>query len=176
MKSLKALLFSAAIFLPPSLQALTLQWEANLPVQQITSYEIDIYVASSTPYHTYVNVGNVTQYTINPVSNAVTTYYIRAINATGTSPWSLGVNYDPSVPFDNIKTSSFSVVVNPTTQAKTTTLNLSGTPALAFSVQTSEDLLTWLTVFTGQIGANGTYSFQNTSTKSKLFYRAKYTQ
>ena len=174
MKFAKVLLFSA-LFLPPNLQALTLQWNANPAIEQITSYEVCIYVSNASNY-SIVNVGNTTSYVITPAQNALTTYWVRAVNSTATGNWSTSITYDPNVVIPFIKTSSFAISVNPTTQVRTATLNLSGTPALSFSVQTSEDLLTWLTVFTGQIGANGTYSFQNTSTKQKLFYRTKYSQ
>jgi hypothetical protein len=174
MKSLKVLLLSA-IFLPPNLQALTLQWNANPTSEQISSYELCVYVSNASSY-SIINVGNTTQYNITPVLNARTTYWVRAINSTAIGYWSTSVTYDPNVAIPFIKVSSYTVVLNPATQARTATLNLSGTPALAFSVETSENLLVWTSVFTGQIAANGTYSFQNVSTKPKLFYRTKYNQ
>lgn len=175
MKLPKALL-CAALFLPPSLsQALTLQWNVNPPAELIIGYEVAFIKPNEIDFSIY-NAGNMTQITLFNTFNVTTTFWVRAYSITQTGPWSAPLQYDPNAVIPVIKTTSFAYVKNPSTGVITTTMNLSGTPNLTFSVQTSEDLLIWLTVFTGQINASGTYSFQHNPTKPKLFYRTQYTQ
>lgn len=176
----KALLL--ALFLPPfTSHALTLQWNANPASEQIAYYEVCSFQSNQSAY-SIVNVGNTTSSYIYPVSNALTTYWVRAAKTYVENNqtlvvlgfWSDSITYDPNVPIPFAKVSNYSFVKNNSTGVMSTTLGITGTPNFAFSVQSSENLLTWLTVFTGQVAANGTYSFQTTSTKQKLFYRVAY--
>ncbi len=148
----------------------TLAWDRS-PDSSVTGYRI-YYGAASGNYTNSVAVGNATTNAVQGLMSGVTYFFaVTAYDASGLES-----------SFSN-ETSYTAPTGLPTVQLRMAAngqpvLTVQGQIGHTYEIQASQDLKTWTTLGTANLGASGSVDFTDTNTASfpKRFYRTRDTQ